>query len=262
MQSATPLPTILVPAVQHSRDENEGVPQLVQYRRMTTREAAEAWVKKHKHILIEHFANLTTVPPEQNPLSIFMAGSPGAGKTEIARSIVKDSNIPIAHIDADAIRALIPGFTGKNASVFQKAATVGVDKLYDAVLKHRQSVLMDTTFTPYAMAKDNVERSVRKGRQVIILYIYQKPDLAWKFTKARELVEGRIIPREAFIRQFLDAPRCVEKMLGEFQDHVAVFVIRKDLAPRAKQQYFERVRTITEKIRIPYSEDDLQRLIR
>lgn len=234
---------------------------LVQYWRMTKSEEAKALVKKNKKFILEHFANLCTVPPEPNPLSIFMAGSPGAGKTETARSIVKDSNIPIVHIDADAIRTLIPGFTGKNASVFQKAATVGVDKLYDHVLKHRQSVLMDTTFTPYTMAKDNVERSVRKGRQVIILYVYQKPDLAWKFTKDRELVEGRIIPREAFIRQFLEAPRCVDRILGEFHDHVAVFVIRKDLAPRAKQQYFERVRTITEKIKIPYSEGDLRRLI-
>lgn len=230
--------------------------------RMTTSSEAKAWIKANKHVLVERFASLTCFPPEATPLSIFMAGSPGAGKTEIAHAIVQESNIPIVHVDADAIRAVIPGFDGKNASIFQEAATVGVDKLYDYALKHRQSVLLDTTFTPYPMVRSNVERSVRRNRPVIIMYIYQKPEWAWKFTKARERIEGRVVPREAFIRQFLDAPQCADRIHDEFPKKVALFVFRKDLYPRAKQRYFERVKSIRDTITIPYNQDDMERLIR
>jgi hypothetical protein len=56
-----------------------------------------------------------------------------------------------------------------------------------------------------------------KGRKVAIFYIYQDPLIAWKFTQIREKVEGRYIPKEAFIDAFFNAKENVEKMKKEFQ---------------------------------------------
>lgn len=41
---------------------------------------AITFIKNHKKLLIEKFANDTICKREANPFSIFMAGSPGAGK--------------------------------------------------------------------------------------------------------------------------------------------------------------------------------------
>ena len=228
---------------------------------MSTSEEAMAWVKKHSKQLIEAFASSDHFPRETEPLTIFMAGSPGAGKTETACSMVKNSNVRLVHIDADAIRSKIPGFIGANASLFQSAATIGVEKLYDHILKHRQSAIVDTTFTPYEKVYKNVERSIKKGRPVLIVYVYQEPVLAWNFTKARERVEGRNVPRTSFIRQFLEAPVCVQRIHDEFPNQVKIAIVRKDVLAHGMQEYHEYVQKIDKNIYRKYSRDDLERLI-
>ncbi len=44
-------------------------------------EKAKKFVKENKKFLIEKFASLNKFPSKEKPFSIFMAGSPGAGKT-------------------------------------------------------------------------------------------------------------------------------------------------------------------------------------
>src|SRR3990167_10981271 len=131
---------------------------------MSQNDDAVAWLKKNKKFIVERFADPKKFPKEEHPLTIFVAGSPGAGKTETAKAVIKRLPLPVVHIDADAIRAMIPGFNGANASLFQAAATVGVEKLYDHVLAKGLSVIVDTTFTPFAKARSNVTRSINKGR--------------------------------------------------------------------------------------------------
>lgn len=222
---------------------------------------AIVWIKKNKHLILEQFADPNTFPKEEHPLTIFMAGSPGAGKTETARAWVKNIATPIVHIDADAVRSLIPGYTGKNASLFQRAATVGVEKLFDHVIQQHQSAILDTTFTPYEKAKKNVVRVLKNGRSVLIIYVYQDPLQAWKFAKAREIVEGRVVPKESFVRQFLDAPKCVQSILDEFGGAVQVDVVRKDIQKGSPQEYFERISKIEDVVSAAYTRDSLDFVI-
>ncbi len=228
---------------------------------MSQSDDAVLWIKKNKKLILERFADPKKFPKEEKPLTIFMAGSPGAGKTETAKAWVKNIATPIVHIDADAVRSLIPGYNGKNSSVFQGAATVGVEKLFDHVIDHRQSVILDTTFTPYEKAKKNVERALGKGRSVLIIYVYQDPLQAWKFAKAREIVEGRVVPKESFIRQFLDAPKSVQGIIDQFGSAIQVDVMRKDIQKGSEQQYFQRVPTIEKVISTGYTKDDLELVI-
>lgn len=222
---------------------------------------AVQWVKKNKALILEIFADPKKFPTEEHPLTIFMAGSPGAGKTETAKAVIKRLPFPVVHIDADAIRAMIPGFTGANASVFQAAATVGVEKLYDHVLAQKLSAIVDTTFTPFAKAQSNVSRSIKKDRSVLIIYVYQDPVQAWKFAKARELVEGRVIPRSSFITQFLGAPLCVNRMIEDWGQYVQAYVVRKDVLTQKSEEYFELVQKIEDVVDIRYTMSDLKKII-
>lgn len=46
--------------------------------------------KDNKKIIIQKFADLSIYLPVQNPTTYFMAGSPGAGKTEYSKSFIKE----------------------------------------------------------------------------------------------------------------------------------------------------------------------------
>ena len=66
--------------------------------------------------------------------AIFMAGSPGAGKTEAAQTLtVLNSNLCV--IDADKFRVLFPGYVGNNSDEFQRGSSLLVDAALDLVLK-------------------------------------------------------------------------------------------------------------------------------
>lgn len=81
-------------------------------------EQAKLFIKQHADLLIETFANPKIYLEDAHPVSLFMAGSPGAGKTEISKRLIeKFSNKPV-RIDADEIRELIPGYTGANSYLF------------------------------------------------------------------------------------------------------------------------------------------------
>lgn len=56
---------------------------------LSIHDEAIAYIRQHKRDLIEKFANLNDYPPVKNPEAFFMAGSPGAGKTEYSKSFIK-----------------------------------------------------------------------------------------------------------------------------------------------------------------------------
>lgn len=161
---------------------------------------AHAWVKQHADEIIKLFCGTCISVP--TPVSLFMAGSPGAGKTEVSKSLMRRFETVPVRIDADEIRALCPGYTGKNAHLFQDAANKGVNFLYDHALHHGLHLILDGTFA-YGGALGNIKRSLDRGRKVELWYVYQDPVKAWEFTKAREMFESRHVFMEQFIQAFL-----------------------------------------------------------
>ncbi|WP_371298443.1 zeta toxin family protein [Pseudomonas aeruginosa] len=69
---------------------------------------------------------------------------------------------------------------------------------------------------------------MRKGRTVLILYVYQRPDLAWNFVQARERVEGRKIPIEEFVRQYFAARDVVNRLKQHFGGSIEVDLLLKN----------------------------------
>lgn len=185
------------------------------------------FIKTHKKEILERFCPLTTCHSVSNPTSLFMAGSPGAGKTEISKSFMKRfEDIPI-RIDADEIRSMCPGYVGTNAHLFQKAANKGVNALYDHALHENINCIMDGTFA-YGGAAENIERSLKHKRRVEVWFVYQDPIRAWEFTKAREARETRRVSKDIFIKAFFASRDNVRAVKEQFGNRIELNVLVKD----------------------------------
>lgn len=194
--------------------------------------AALEFARKNKKRIAKEVADTLTYPKEANPVSVFMAGSPGAGKTEIAKALIQElanNGDKVLRIDADELRERFENYTGTNSHLFQAATSVLVEKLHDIALIRKQSFILDGTLTNYAKAKHNIIRSLGKKRPVAILYVYQEPKQAWEFVQAREAIEGRRIRPKTFVDQYFAAREAVNALKQEFGDSINVDLMIKDI---------------------------------
>jgi len=231
------------------------------------RAQAIEFAKQNKVRIAEEMADPAKYAPDTVPISVFMAGSPGAGKTEFSKSLIKileaDEERRVVRIDGDEVRPLIPGYTGNNSHLFQGAISLVVEKMHDLVLHNKQNFVLDSTFSNYAKATDNVRRSLEKSRPVFIFYIYQEPEVAWKFTQAREEAEGRNIPKSAFIEQFFGAREAVEQISREFGDTAVIFLVKKDFEKNTVENIVKigPEGNIDEHITERYTKDELEKCL-
>lgn len=203
------------------------------------------------------------IKPTKTPVSIFMAGSPGAGKTEFSKYLIEDilgARDSIVRIDPDEIRVMLPQYVDGKAELFQAAVSICVSKIHDYVKNKSISFLLDGTFSNYEKAKENVTLSLRKGRSVIIQYVVQPPEVAWKFTQDRELVEGRNIKRENFIEQYVNSREVVSRIKKEFGSKVQVDLIERDTIKNTYQFSFN-VENIDKYLDKKYSIKELESII-
>jgi UDP-N-acetylglucosamine kinase len=139
-----------------------------------------AHAKPHRKAFSKQFTAPEIYIPEENPVSVFMAGSPGAGKTEasleLLARIVNGSSV--LRIDPDDLRTAFEDYNGANAYLFQRAVSILVDCILDRAFRKNQSFILDGTLSSYESAKKNIDRSLDKKRMVQILYVYQLPNLA------------------------------------------------------------------------------------
>lgn len=192
-------------------------------------ETALAWARANKKAFARAFTDKNKYPGEENPVSVFMAGSPGAGKTEVSKALAAGLGGGFLRIDPDDFRTDLPGYNGTNSWLFQAAVSVLLGKVLDMAFEQRQSFLLDGTLSSLRTATENVERSLSKGRDVLILYVYQEPDQAWRFVQAREASEGRRIPPDRFVDQYFGARDVVNQLKVKFDQSILVDVIFKDI---------------------------------
>ncbi|HBL39697.1 TPA: hypothetical protein DDZ10_03445 [Candidatus Uhrbacteria bacterium] len=221
---------------------------------------AEHFVKANGRELIRRFANPDLYTPSKQPTSVFMAGSPGAGKTEVSKRLIERfADQPPVRIDADEIRELFEDYDGANAHLFQNACTIGVNKLLDYVIAKNINFILDGTFA-YAHAMKNIERSLNHERQVVIYYIFQSPSTAWKFTQAREINEGRRVTRDVFINAFLAAQKNVTRAKLEFQDRIELNLIVKNFTSN-KESFFSNIDCLDLLLPEMYSREELEKIL-
>lgn len=222
--------------------------------------AAEAWARQNKKAFAKALTDISRYPGEKEPVSVFMAGSPGAGKTETAKALVKQLDDGFLRIDPDDFRAAIPGYNGSNSWLFQGAVSILLARVLDLAFDQKQSFLLDGTLSNLAQAERNVERSLAKGRRVLILYVYQEPQQAWKFVLARETMEGRRIPRDRFVEQFLAAHSVVNALKVKFGPDVMIDAIVKDINGRSRR-YHANVSDLNDAVPLAYSPEQLQEIV-
>jgi ATP-dependent protease HslVU (ClpYQ) ATPase subunit len=103
---------------------------------------------EHARSIKKRFAKRVTdksvYPSEVNPVSVFMAGSPGAGKTEASKALIEQFDNQVIRIDADDYRDKFrdQGYTGDNSWLFQPAVSVLVEKINDLVINQKQSFIL------------------------------------------------------------------------------------------------------------------------
>jgi UDP-N-acetylglucosamine kinase len=225
--------------------------------------AAFEYAKSNKNIIARKLTNIEIYLPEKEPVSLFMAGSPGAGKTEASKELIEtltDGKNDIIRVDPDELRHEFAEYKGANSYVFQKGVSILVEKIHDLALKQKQSFLLDGTLSRYEKAKQNIERSLKKKRTVQILYVYQKPELAWKFVCAREIAEGRNIRLEDFITQFFGARQVVNRLKSDFKREIMVDLLLKN-NDNSNRLYKANIEKIENHIPEKYTPEDIANLL-
>jgi len=188
------------------------------------------FARSNKKPIAKRRTDKALYPAEDAPVSVFMAGSPGAGKTEASIALVNlFADTAILRVDPDELRSEFSSYSGGNSWLFQAAVSILVEKILDFSLNQRQSFILDGTFSNPTVARKNVERSLRKKRFVQILYVYQDPFLAWSFVRAREEAEGRRIRKEHFIEQYFAARDVVNALKLEYGSDVHVDLLIKHI---------------------------------
>lgn len=193
------------------------------------RERAIEFARDNRKDIARRLTDPTVYLPEDAPVSIFMAGSPGAGKTEASKELIEAVGGSLLRIDPDELRHEFDGYDGANAWLFQGAVSILVERILDFAFKQNQSFLLDGTLSHYEKAKHNVQRSLGRRRAVQILYVYQEPKQAWAFVQEREGLEGRHIALETFIGQYFEARKVVNALKKEFGKAIQVDLLMKNI---------------------------------
>lgn len=224
------------------------------------RKAAQRFIQHSKALLVDRFAASSTHKPDDFPVSVFMAGSPGAGKTEVSIELVKQFMSPAVRIDADEIRKLCDGYTGENAHLFQSAASIGVETLYNYCLDQRLNMVVDGTFA-HQKTTANIEKSLTRGRKVIIYFVYQDPIVAWDFTKKRERVEERRVTKETFIRGYFLSRANVNAAKAQFGNRIELNLLVKNLTNDNVSAIHGNIQSVDLYLEKLYTEDEIKRVI-
>ncbi|MDQ5893689.1 MAG: UDP-N-acetylglucosamine kinase [Patescibacteria group bacterium] len=227
------------------------------------KERAEEYARKNKKVIAKEITNLSLFIPDEFPVSVFMAGSPGAGKTESSRNLIeklsKDSHF-VLRIDPDELRSKFSEYNGTNSSLFMSATSIIADNIQDCALKNKQSFVFDGTLSNLDRSKQNIQRSLNKNRFTQILYVYQEPLQAWNFVKAREQKDGRKVPLEAFINQYFLARTNTNLLKKEFGNKLRVDLVVKNI-DGTDFNYRENIDVVDNYIPEKYTVDDLRKLI-
>ena len=128
---------------------------------------AVAFANKNKKRIVRERTDLSKFPPDPDPVSVFMAGSPGAGKTESSENLIHalmDGGHAVLRIDPDELRSYFNWYNGKNSYLFQGATSILAECMQDYALSNKQSFVFDGTLSNLGKARLNIKRSLSRGR--------------------------------------------------------------------------------------------------
>lgn len=226
-------------------------------------EKAIEFAKRYRTRICRNLTDTAIFSPEQEPVSVFMSGSPGAGKTESSKELVASLTSEGGHVlrlDPDDLRSEFEDYDGSNSYLFQSPVVILVERAMDYILKNGQSFLLDGTLASYNVAEKNIERSLKRERAVLIIFVYQRPELAWQFVQAREIVEGRKILPEHFVQQFFGSQAVVEQLKMKFGQRIQVDLLLKD-NDGSTRNYHSNVNSLKPYLKPTYTPEEVEEIV-
>lgn len=221
----------------------------------------DRWAKDHKKAFAKKLIRDSGVAKTDQPAAIFMAGLPGAGKTEFTKSWIINSRLKVIRLDMDEIASQIDTYSPRKADKFRKAASVLLSYTYDRVVNGKYDFVMDGTFGGN-VAIQNIERAIKHGYRVKVIYIYQSPKLAWEYTLAREKVEHRAIKLEGFLDSYYRILNNLRKLGNLASELVSIDLVVKDAQNKnGKTVSNISIKDIDNYVNIEYNRDNLRRSI-
>ena len=222
---------------------------------------AERYIGKNKKIIAKEQTDKELFPPEKDPVSIFMAGSSGAGKTESSKNLLLElGNENIIRIDPDELRENFEDYNGGNSHLFQSSVTILAEKIHDLALKNKQSFVFDSTFHNYNKSISNIKRSLNKQREVLIIFVYQNPVQAWQFVQKREEKEGRRISKDVFITKFYQARETADMVKADFGSKITLDLVIKNI-DGSNKFYRNNIDSIDNYLKEKYTTSELNQLL-
>jgi len=220
---------------------------------------SKAWAHKNKREFANKMITDAGVIQHPEPAAFFMAGLPGAGKTEFTKNLIDDLKLRAVRIDMDEIAAHIVKYDPMKADAFREAATELLNAVLDKTLQRKVDFIMDGTFrTSHSL--HNIERALKKGYVVKVFYISQEPEIAWDFTQDREKVERRSIGKEGFISGYADILFNIRALDSPDFSNVTLDIVVKDSANKVGSWHTNvSIKDIDGLVNTGYTKEELER---
>jgi len=154
---------------------------------------------------------------------IFTAGASGAGKSEFVKSL--NSRLGYNVVDTDEIRKIFPYYSGRNASLFQKASIKSVEYLLDNLFKRNLSFILDTNLANFQVASKNIDRALKRGYDIEVYFIYRDYQKCKEMTTIREEKEGRRVSNEVFNKKAIGSLESFEEIIRNYQDSISLSIV-------------------------------------
>ncbi|GAB0174220.1 MAG: hypothetical protein HHAS10_00990 [Candidatus Altimarinota bacterium] len=220
----------------------------------------EAGIEKLAEYIIESFGKKEKYAIK-DPLdisAIFLAGAPGAGKSEFLETIFSDLKSNFIVIDIDAYRKMFRGYNGENASEYQKASVRVADKILKYCFHNHLNFIFDGTFRSYEKVKQNLDQCMHYERKVMVTLIFQEPRISFYYTFLRKMYKMRNVPVPVFIDGFYSSIENAFRARDEY--NIFLFVASKTYHNIDKHEFtyrtYDGIKTLEsfcKKFRIGYS---------
>lgn len=200
------------------------------------------------------------------PVAYVMAGIPGAGKTEFLDSTVEQLDAEgqrneFVRIDLDQIVTIYPGYTPKTYAKYRNQGNNVLARCVDELRHRRYNMMIDGTFSGESGSSvRNVEKLLTAGYRVVMVYMYDKPEIAWKYTQLREIETDRGIDREGFINSCKNITTNLLEAMAQFKDHpnFSISVVKQKQLRDRNYEVVTNIESIDKIISTGYNIDNIQ----
>lgn len=220
------------------------------------------WAKKMAIFLQEEIENSH---PENYQISdnfipvIFLAGAPGAWKTEWIDSFPGVENYIV--LDTDKYRTLFNGYTWTNAHEFHQYASRVMDRMYSYCIKKWYNVIMDGTFSNSQKVAENIAQCDKKCLSFSIVLVVQDPVISYLYTKKREQEKSRSVPREAFIQKFFSSIKMVRDIFEKYPNIILFITKKRKTHPKFTDLRAKDILQFDKLTNIRYTEEELDKIL-